>query len=213
MRHAVSCYDSHTMESVLHAYTYFDSDANFQWRPRPFLPVPNGMFPHVHEASLSCAHQRMSTEMLAFAFQLTPVDTALGNEWHVESSLSAAKTIAAMDAISAFDPIDFVIQENKYYGMASCDGANYESMLQLFKMMYSRARVPGKREDIDFDTWLNLVVKKMADHGVVGEVEHSSPPHAEFLLYTPDTEDGSQESILQPQPITGCKRKVVISLL
>ena len=38
--------------------------------------------------------------------------------------------------LAEFDPIDYVILNNKYIGKASPKGANYDALLHLFEALY-----------------------------------------------------------------------------
>ena len=204
MRHAVFCYDSYTMESVLHSCAYFDEEAGFEWRPRPFLEVPSA-FPNVRSRHASPPPSQCSPLTVLLHRQLTPDDTALGNEWHVESSFPATKTIAMMDAISAFDPIDFLIQNNKYYGKVAHGGAAYDQLVQLFQMMYC-GKGHTKKEDLSADDWMELVISKLHTNGV-------SPPEPMWPISSEDASQSSGSHESDETVDVGCKRSFSVALL
>lgn len=193
MRHAVFCYDSHAMESVLHCSTYFDETNGFEWRARPYLDMPSELLFMVRTVPVTSEYWQLLPNNHIRCAQLTPEDTALGNEWHVESSFSVTETIAAMDAISEFDPIDYLVQHNKYYGRDAPDGPSYDMLIQLFQMMYSNGKGAIKTEDVSFDGWMKLVLTKMHTNGVF-----LTPTQDVLLLECCSQSSDSQDS--------GCKR-------
>jgi hypothetical protein len=67
------------------------------------------------------------------------------NEWHIAKpasdsddadGLSLEKTKVLQKELAEFDPIDYVILNNKYIGKASPKGANYDALLHLFEALY-----------------------------------------------------------------------------